>query len=128
MHNESESHSVMSDSVTPWTVACQGPLSMEFSRKNTVVSTHSLLQGLFPTQRTNPHLLYPLHWQVGSLPPSATWKAPALFDQNPQNPDDFQREDFIAEIWCEGCGVLGFLLIGRDCGEWAVLQESCLLP
>ena len=30
---ESESHSVVSDSfATPWTVACQAPLSMEFSR------------------------------------------------------------------------------------------------
>ena len=27
------SHSVVSDSVTPWTVACQTPLSMEFSRQ-----------------------------------------------------------------------------------------------
>ena len=27
------SHSVMSDSVTPWTRACQAPLSMEFSRQ-----------------------------------------------------------------------------------------------
>ena len=27
------SHSVMSDSVTPWTVALQAPLSMEFSRQ-----------------------------------------------------------------------------------------------
>ena len=27
------SPSVMSDSVTPWTVACQAPLSMEFSRQ-----------------------------------------------------------------------------------------------
>ena len=26
---------------------------------------HALLQGLFPTQGLNPHLL---HWQVGSLP------------------------------------------------------------
>ena len=26
-------HSVMSDSATPWTVACQVPLSMEFSRQ-----------------------------------------------------------------------------------------------
>ena len=29
---ESESHSVVSDSATAWTVACQAPLSMEFSR------------------------------------------------------------------------------------------------
>ena len=28
-----ESHSVMSDSATPWTVACQAPLAMEFSRQ-----------------------------------------------------------------------------------------------
>ena len=39
---ENESRSVMPDSVTPWTAACQAPLSMEFSR-------HSLLQGGFPT-------------------------------------------------------------------------------
>ena len=31
--SESVSRSVMSDSVTPWTVACQAPLSMEFSRQ-----------------------------------------------------------------------------------------------
>ena len=28
-----ESFSVMSDSATPWTVACQAPLSMGFSRQ-----------------------------------------------------------------------------------------------
>ena len=26
------------------------------------------LQGIFPTQGSNPHLLHLLHWQVGSLP------------------------------------------------------------
>ena len=30
---ESESHSAVSDSVTPWTVFCQAPLSMGFSRQ-----------------------------------------------------------------------------------------------
>ena len=30
---ESVSHSIMSDSATPWTVACQDPLSMGFSRQ-----------------------------------------------------------------------------------------------
>ena len=30
---DSVSHSVVSDSATPWTVACQAPLSMEFSRQ-----------------------------------------------------------------------------------------------
>ena len=28
----------------------------------------TLLQGIFPTQGLNPHLLCPLHWQTGSLP------------------------------------------------------------
>ena len=33
--------------------------------KNTGVGCHFLLQGIFPTQRLNPHLP---HWQAGSLP------------------------------------------------------------
>ena len=34
-------------------------LSMGFSSKNTGVGCHVLLQGIFPTQELNPHLL---HW------------------------------------------------------------------
>ena len=33
-----------------------------------------LLQGIFPTQESNPHLLCLLHWQVGSLPPAPSGK------------------------------------------------------
>ena len=36
--------------------------------KNTGVSCHALLQGVFPTQGSNPSLLCLLHWQAGSLP------------------------------------------------------------
>ena len=36
--------------------------------KCTEVGCHALLQGIFPTQVSNPHLLYLLHWQAGSLP------------------------------------------------------------
>ena len=39
------SHSVMSDSATPWTIARQSPLSMEFSSKNTGVGSHSFSRG-----------------------------------------------------------------------------------
>ena len=39
---------------TPWTVACQAPLSMEFSGKNMGMGCHFLLQGIFP----NPGLLH----------------------------------------------------------------------
>ncbi|MGE2757601.1 hypothetical protein, partial [Escherichia coli] len=37
----------------------------DFPGKNTGVGCHFLLQGIFPTQGSNPHLL---HWQVDSLP------------------------------------------------------------
>ena len=49
----------------PWTVAYQAPLSMGFSRQNTGMGCHTLLQGILPTQGLNPRLL---HWQAGSLP------------------------------------------------------------
>ena len=46
---------------TLWTVACQAPVSMEFSNKNTGVGCHFLLQGIFLTQGSNPRLLHLLH-------------------------------------------------------------------
>ena len=46
----------MSDFVTLWTVAYQAPLG--FSRQNTRVGYHSLLQGIFPTQGLNLCLLH----------------------------------------------------------------------
>ena len=49
---------------TPRTVACQAPLSMGFPSKNTGVSSHFPLGGLFPTQGLN---LCLLHRQAGSL-------------------------------------------------------------
>ena len=61
-------HAVMSDSATPWIEVDQVPLSMGFSGKNTGVSCHFLLQGIFPTQESNPRLLHFLHWQADSLP------------------------------------------------------------
>ena len=55
-------------SATPWTVAHQAPLSMEFSRQEywsglpfpfpTGMGSHSLLQELFPAQGLNPGLLH----------------------------------------------------------------------
>ena len=58
--------SVMSDSLTPWTVDYQDPPSTEFSSKSIGVGGHFLLQRIFPTQGSNPCLphcrqtLYPL--------------------------------------------------------------------
>ena len=39
--------------------------------KNTGVGCHGLLQGIFPTQGSNVHLLHLLHWQAGLLPLSS---------------------------------------------------------
>ena len=50
---------------TLWTVAHQAPLSMDPPGKNTGVGSYPLLQGIFPTQGSNPGLL---HWQGASLP------------------------------------------------------------
>ena len=62
------SHSVMSDSVTPWTVGWQVPLSMGIlPGKNTKVGCHFLLKGIFPTQGLNQCLLHLLHCKVDSL-------------------------------------------------------------
>ena len=52
--NESESHSVMSDSVTPWTI--KSPWNSP--GQNTGVGSLSLLQGIFPTQGSNLGLLH----------------------------------------------------------------------
>ena len=60
------SHSVASDSLWPHELQ---PIRLlcpwEFSGKNLRVGCHCLLQGIFPIQGSNPHLL---HWQEDSLP------------------------------------------------------------
>ena len=49
--------------LTPWDLRdCSPP------GKNTGVSCHFLLHGIFLTQRLNPHLLHLLHWQANYLP------------------------------------------------------------
>ena len=53
------SRSVVSNSfATPWTVARQAPLSKGFSRQEYWSQFHFLLQGIFPTQGSNPGLLH----------------------------------------------------------------------
>ena len=50
--------------VTPWTVAHQAPLSMDFSGKNSWVGCHFLIQGIFLTQRSNLRLFCLLRGQA----------------------------------------------------------------
>ena len=61
--------SVASDSLQP-----HGPqptrvlCPWDFPGKNTGVGCHALLQGIFLTQGSNPHLFCLPHWQADSLP------------------------------------------------------------
>ena len=58
---------------TPWTIAHQAPHSMGSGGKNTGVGCHVLLQGVFPAQESNLHLLCPC---IGKFfTSSATWEA-----------------------------------------------------
>ena len=59
--------SVVSNSLQHYGLAHQAPLSKDFPGKNTGVGCHFLLQGIFPTQGSNLHLLCLLHWQADSL-------------------------------------------------------------
>ena len=43
---------------TPWTVVCQAPLSLGFSRQESGAGCHFLLQGIFRTQGLNLGLLH----------------------------------------------------------------------
>ena len=45
-------------SATLWITAFKTPLSMGFSRYDYRVDCHAHLQGILPTQRSNPHLLH----------------------------------------------------------------------
>ena len=70
---------------TPLSIDCiaqQTPLPMSSPPgKNTGMGCHALLQGIFPTQWLNPHLLHLLCWQVNSMPlshlgsPSYQWSS-----------------------------------------------------
>ena len=51
--------------VAPWTVACEAPLPIEFSRQE--YWSNFLLQGIFLTQRSYLSLLCLLHWKADSF-------------------------------------------------------------
>ena len=50
--------SVMSDSLQPRGLYCQAPCPWDSPGKNTGVGCHFRLQGIFPTQESNPGLPY----------------------------------------------------------------------
>ena len=51
-----------------WTIAARLLCPWDSPGNNTGVGCHAFLQGIFPTQGSNPGPLCILHWQAGSLP------------------------------------------------------------
>ena len=66
--------SVVPNSVTPWTIACQAPLSMQFSRQESWSRLPLPFAGIFLTQGSNLRILHLLYWQVGSFPSESLGK------------------------------------------------------
>ena len=56
--------------VTPWTVACQAPLSMAFPRQEYSSGLPFLSPGDLPDPGIEPMSLKSLYWHVDSLPPA----------------------------------------------------------
>ena len=71
----------MSDSLPPcglWPARLHCP--WRYPGENTGVGCHTLLQGIFPAQLSNPCLLCLLCWQAGSLPLAPPGKLVVLLD------------------------------------------------
>ena len=66
--------------VAPWTVVCQSPLSIEFSRQEHQNGLPFPTPGDLPTQGLNPHLLNLLHWQDDSLQLAPPGKPKLIFE------------------------------------------------
>ena len=63
-----QARSVVSDSVTHGLYPARLLCLWNFPGKISATGCHFLLQGIFQTQESNPHLLRFLHWQADSLP------------------------------------------------------------
>ena len=80
---------------------CSPPSSWDFPGKNTGVGCHALLQGIFPTQGSNPRLL---HWQVSSFTTEPPEK-PSFLSTNRQirnHPQKSQLYHLIFKSWLSG--------------------------
>ena len=95
--------SVVSNSVTPELVVDFAELvsakllcPCAFPGKNIGVGCHALLEGIFPTQGSNPCPLYLLHWQTGSLPLVLSGKCIWRFISSEKRIPDISRK------FCEG--------------------------
>ena len=99
------SHSVVSDSLQPRELWPARLLCLwDSPGKNTGVGCHFLLQGIFPTQGSNPGLFHLLHWQADSLPLSHLGSPRGTGLTIKGNWERKRRESRreIQRLWCPG--------------------------
>ena len=107
---------------TPWTVACQAPLSMRFPGKNTGGGCHFLLQGIFPTQGSKLHLLY-CRWILYRWATEEAPLQPLLVRKTyPQSVLPFHVLTVL-----KTCYFVAWFSIGVVCGFFVIRLRLCIL-
>jgi len=97
------------------------------------VGCHTLLQGIFATQGSNPHLL---HWQVGSLPLSRLGSPGHVYTAQPQQTASamlLKSTESSAPVGCdnlEGCDGVGGSEVQREgtCVHISILYVCISFP
>ena len=88
--------------VTLWTVALQAPLSVEFSRQEYWMGSHSLLLGIFPTQGSNLGLSYIDMNQPWSYMYSPSWSPlPPPSPPDSSGSSQCTRPEHLSHACCE---------------------------
>ena len=97
LSEQSVSHSIVPDSMRSHGLF---PLSQKFSRQEYWIGCHSLLQGIFPTQRQNPGLL-PCRQTLYSQPPGKPNQSKAKFKLTSSNlPSTYLvKPPFMIIVW-----------------------------
>ena len=109
-----------------------GPCPWNSPGKNTGVSCHFLLQGIFLTLGSHPRLLLLLHWQVGSLPLAPPGKPTECPPSGPMAKQSAGRTHRTHRKWSysqqwftTGRGHRWKSVKGRDAQDW--IQDSSRL-
>ena len=87
---------------------------------------HALLQGIFPTQGSNPRLSYLLYWQVGSLPLAPPGKPKSSGELYKMK--DFYRQN---EVGQGSYSSKGLIVLGKVTFLWGtvgVYLEKAMAP
>ena len=99
------------------------------------MSCHAILQGIFPTQGSNPSFLCLLHWQVDSLPlvppgkPAMLYTRTNIIKQLYFNKNKLKNivltEDFLGQgkysVWCYNDGYMLFIIL-------LIKPKECTIP